>query len=79
MLEEKPFFNFWGHSKKYIRLKLPVFDPSPPCLFLFVLHVPPLSLPPPVPQRTFALVSYFPSQKKFCHAYDAYFEKKIGG
>ena len=33
--------------KKYVHSKFTIFDPPPPCLFLFVLHVPPPTLPPP--------------------------------
>ena len=28
-----------GHSKKYVFSKLSIFDPLPPCLSLFILHV----------------------------------------
>ena len=48
----------WGHSKKNVCSKLPVFDPSPPlvCSCLFYMY-------PSPPQRTFTLVSYVFSKK----------------
>ena len=65
-----------GSFKKYVLLKLPVFEPPSPLVPSCSFYMYPL-----LPQRTFALVSYSSpsSSKKFRDAYDPYFELKNWG
>ena len=63
-----------GSFKKFARLKVPLFDPSPPlvCSCLFYMY--------PPPQRTFALVSYpHSSQKSSLTLMTLILNKKPGG
>ena len=69
------------HSKSMFARNFQFLNPLPPVPSCsFYMYPIPLN-----PQHTFALVSYpppppplppLPSQKKFCNAYDAYFEEK---
>ena len=47
--------------KKYVHSKFPIFNSPPPCLSLFVLHVPPPTLPPP---STYVRFSELPGNEK---------------